>query len=303
MTYDLSINDYFINDVKYNKESINYTNATFIIFMTDWDLLMPGAGLTTVGAVGVTIALSGIAKTFMDGMHAVSILCMFFGLIFLSAGLFKDGFPTSKKAKTVVGIILVLFISAGIIGAVQVSTKVPSIFSFIAIVATISIPSLIIIIASYRKMTQFVKIAAACVVVMVVGSGVLIGTVWMAVPATASTEGENNSTSASGTGDTIPKVVNTTIVKAAIPAGASGQGNPSYEPTVIKAKKGEAIEWTNHDNVPHTVTSFADDGKSFDSSLIMTDKKYVLDTSTLTETKYDYFCTVHPFMKGAFELS
>ena len=67
--------------------------------MTDWDLLMPGAGLTTVGAVGVAIALSGIAKTFMDGMHAVSILCMFFGLIFLTAGLFKDGFPTSKKAK------------------------------------------------------------------------------------------------------------------------------------------------------------------------------------------------------------
>lgn len=271
--------------------------------MTDWDLLMPGAGLTTVGAVGVTIALSGIAKTFMDGMHAVSILCMFFGLIFLTAGLFKDGFPTSKKAKTAVGIILVLFISAGIIGAVQVSTKVPTIFSFIAIVATISIPSIIIIIASYKKMTQFVKISAACVIIMVVGSAVLIGSIWLAVPATASTEGKDNSTSTAGNSDTIPKVVNTTIVPATIPAGASGQGNPSYEPAIIKAKKGEAIEWTNHDNVPHTVTSFADDGKSFDSSLIMTNKKYVLDTSTLSEPKYDYFCTVHPFMKGSFELS
>ena len=57
--------------------------------MTDWDLLMPGAGLTSVGAIGVAVSLSGIAKTFMDGMHAVSILCMFFGLIFLTAGLFK----------------------------------------------------------------------------------------------------------------------------------------------------------------------------------------------------------------------
>jgi plastocyanin len=271
--------------------------------MTDWDLLMPGAGLTTVGAVGVSIALSGIAKTFMDGMHAVSILCMFFGLIFLTAGLFKDGFPTSKKAKMAVGIILVLFISAGIIGAIQVSTKVPSIFSFIAIVATISIPSIIIIIASYKKMAQFVKISAACVVIMVVGSSVLIGSIWISAPATASTGGENNSTSSSGTETAMPKVVNTTIVPATIPAGASGQGNPSYEPAIIKAKKGEAIEWTNHDNVPHTVTSFADDGKSFDSSLIMTEKKYVLDTSTLTEAKYDYFCTVHPFMKGSFELS
>ncbi len=43
--------------------------------MTDWDLLMPGVGLTAVGATGVAVALSGIAKTFMDGMHAVSILC------------------------------------------------------------------------------------------------------------------------------------------------------------------------------------------------------------------------------------
>lgn len=275
--------------------------------MTDWDLLMPGAGLTTVGAVGVTVSLSGISKTFMDGMHAVSILCMFFGLIFLTAGLFKDGFPTSKKAKTAAGIILILFITAGIIGAVQVSSKVPSIFQFMAIVLTISIPSLIIVIASYKKMRHFVKISAACVIVMIVGSGILISTIWMAVPATASTESEgNNSTSTEqgeGAGEaTIPKVVNTTIVPATIPAGAAGQGNPSYEPAVIEAKKGEAIEWTNLDNVPHTVTSFADDGKSFDSALIMTNEKYVLDTSTLSEAEYEYFCTLHPFMKATFKL-
>ena len=271
--------------------------------MTDWDLLMPGAGLTTVGAVGVTVSLSGIAKTFMDGMHAVSILCMFFGLIFLTAGLFKDGFPTSKKAKTAAGIILILLTTAGIIGAVQVSTKVPSILQYIAIVLTISIPSLIIVIASYKKARHFVKISAACVIVMVVGSGILISTIWMAVPATASTEGgEENSTSVEEEA-TIPKVVNTTVVPATIPAGAAGQGNPSYEPAVIEAKKGEAIEWTNLDNVPHTVTSFADDGKSFDSALIMTNEKYVLDTSTLSESEYEYFCTLHPFMKATFRLA
>ena len=270
--------------------------------MTDWDLLMPGAGLTSVGAIGVAVSLSGIAKTFMDGMHAVSILCMFFGLIFLTAGLFKDGFPTSKKAKTAAGIILILFITAGIIGAVQASTRVPSIFSFMAIVLTISIPSLIIIIASHKKMAHFVKISAACVIVMIVGSAVLISTIWMASPATANTEGENNSTSTSPEETTIPKVVNTTIIPATIPAGAAGQGNPAYEPAVINAKKGEAIEWTNLDNVPHTVTSFADDGKSFDSSLIMTNEKYVLDTSTLSESEYEYFCTLHPFMKATFQL-
>jgi len=268
--------------------------------MTDWDLLMPGAGLTAVGAIGVAVALSGIAKTFMDGMHAVSILLMFFGLIFLTAGLFKDGFPTSKKSKTAVAIILILFVTAGIIGAVQVSTKVPSIFSFIAIIVTISIPSLIIIIASYRKSAHLLKIATACVVVMIIGSGLIISTAWMSSTATATSEDEK--TEGESQNSTIPKVVNTTIVAATIPAGASGQGNPAYEPAVIEAKKGEAIEWTNLDNVPHTVTSFADDGKSFDSSLIMTDKKYVLDTTSLTESKYEYFCTLHPFMKASFNL-
>ena len=69
------------------------------IHMADWDLLIPGDGLTSVGAVGVTIALSGISNTFLEGMHAVSLLCMFFGLIMLSGGLFKDGFPHLIKQK------------------------------------------------------------------------------------------------------------------------------------------------------------------------------------------------------------
>jgi plastocyanin len=269
--------------------------------MTDWDLLMPGAGLTAVGAIGVAVSLSGIAKTFMDGMQSVSLLLMFFGLIFLTAGLFKDGFPTSKKSKTAVAVILILFITAGIIGALQASTRVPSIFSYIAIIVTISIPSLIIIIASYRKHAHILKIATACVAVMIIGSGLIISTAWMAATATATSEDET------ADGDSqnpeIPKVVNTTIVAATIPPGASGQGNPYYEPAIIEANKGEAIEWTNLDNVPHTVTSFADDGQSFDSSLIMTDQKYVLDTSDLTESEYDYFCTLHPFMIASFTLS
>jgi plastocyanin len=267
---------------------------------------MPGAGLTSIGAIGVTVALSGIAKTFMDGMHAVSLLCMFIGLILLSAGLFKDGFPRSKKAKTAAFIILALFVSAGIIGAIQISSRVPSIISYIAVIATISIPALVLIIASYKKSPHFKKISIACLAVIVIGSGAIISTTWINNPATATDAEKEGGGDGGGGGESsnqspqenIPAVVNTTIVKASIPAGASGQGNPSYEPAVINAKKGDAIEWTNLDNVPHTVTSLKDDGKSFDSSLIMVNKKYVLDTSKLAETEYEYFCTLHPFMKG-----
>ena len=81
--------------------------------MTDWDLMTPGIGLTSIGIVGVGISLSGIAKTFLDGMHAVTLLTMFIGMIFLAAGLFKDGFPTSGRAKSATFITLGFLVTFG----------------------------------------------------------------------------------------------------------------------------------------------------------------------------------------------
>jgi len=46
---------------------------------------MPGMGLTAIGLAGVFISYSEIAHTFIDGMHALTGLTMFFGLIFLAA--------------------------------------------------------------------------------------------------------------------------------------------------------------------------------------------------------------------------
>ncbi|MEP0824407.1 MAG: copper-binding protein, partial [Nitrososphaera sp.] len=86
--------------------------------MTDWDLLTPGIGLTSIGIVGVGISLSGIAKTFIDGMHAVSLLTMFIGMIFLASGLFKDGFPSSGRAKSATFITLGFLVTFGFAAAV-----------------------------------------------------------------------------------------------------------------------------------------------------------------------------------------
>src|SRR6476661_77145 len=249
--------------------------------MTDMDLLIPGAGLTAIGAVGVTIALSGISNTFLEGMHAVALLCMFIGLIMLSGGLFKDGFPRSQKAKR----------TAAVIG----------------IIVIISIPSLVIIIASHKKYKHLSKLTVVCISLIIVGSGIIITSSWIASNNSngsnnSATAGSDKKTTTNSTQESIPKVVNGQIVKASIPAGASGQGNPSFTPAIINAKKGYAIEWTNNDNVPHTVTSAKDNGKSFDSSIIMSKKKFVLDTSTLKDSEYNYFCTIHPFMKGKFVL-
>jgi plastocyanin len=275
--------------------------------MTDMDLLIPGAGLTAIGAVGVTIALSGISNTFLEGMHAVALLCMFMGLIMLSGGLFKDGFPRSQKAKRAAAVIIALFVIVGLVGAFQVSNRVPSILAFIGIIVIISIPSLVIIIASHKKYKHLSKLTVVCISLIIVGSGIIITSSWIASNNSngsnnSATAGSDKKTTTNSTQESIPKVVNGQIVKASIPAGASGQGNPSFTPAIINAKKGYAIEWTNNDNVPHTVTSAKDNGKSFDSSIIMSKKKFVLDTSTLKDSEYNYFCTIHPFMKGKFVL-
>lgn len=275
--------------------------------MTDMDLLIPGAGLTAIGAVGVTIALSGISNTFLEGMHAVALLCMFMGLIMLSGGLFKDGFPRSQKAKRAAAVIIALFVIVGLVAAFQVSNRVPSILAFIGIIVIISIPSLVIIIASHKKYKHLSKLTVVCISLIIVGSGIIITSSWIASNNSngsnnSATAGSDKKTTTNSTQESIPKVVNGQIVRASIPAGASGQGNPSFTPAIINAKKGYAIEWTNNDNVPHTVTSAKDNGKSFDSSIIMSKKKFVLDTSTLKDSEYNYFCTIHPFMKGKFVL-
>ncbi len=96
--------------------------------MTDWDLLTPGIGLSSLGIVTVGVSLSGIAKTFIEGMHAVGLLTLFIGMIFLASGLFKDGFPSSGKAKSATFITLGFLVTFGLVAAITVSTQAPSIF-------------------------------------------------------------------------------------------------------------------------------------------------------------------------------
>jgi len=67
----------------------------------------------------------------------------------------------------------------------------------------------------------------------------------------------------------------------------------SYSPTIIQTSTGTTVTWTNNDNVVHTVT---DVGGTFDSHLILPNNtwKYTFNNAG----KYNYFCTLHPWMKG-----
>jgi len=285
--------------------------------MSDWDLLTPGIGLTSIGIVGVGISLAGIAKTFIDGMHAVSLLTLFIGLIFLSAGIFKDGFPRSSRSKSATFITLGFLVTFGIAAAVTVSTTVPSIFAYIGLMMVIAIPATVIIVASYKESPYVKALSVIFIAAAVVGGGTfyIFGLVSPKVPseqdAVQGQQGAGNTSSASenqsaGEAGTSGNATNATasssgpIVSVSIPPGASAQGNPSYDPAVLNISKGDSIEWANNDNVAHTVTSSVDEGQTFDSSLIMAGGTFLLQTSSLSEDRYDYFCTLHPFMKGSF---
>ena len=39
--------------------------------MSNWDLMMPGMGLTAIGLAGLVLSYAEIAETFIDGMHAL----------------------------------------------------------------------------------------------------------------------------------------------------------------------------------------------------------------------------------------
>lgn len=268
--------------------------------MADWDLLTPGIGLTSLGIVGVLISLSGIAKTFIDGMHAVSLLLFLIGMIFLSAGIFKDGFPSSRKAKIGSFITLGLLIIIGLIGAVSSSGQAPTIFAYIGIIILISVPAAAVIFGIYRNSSK-VKIYLTSFVVAVIIGIISISAIGIQIQNQGSISAENKEETMIAS-EPISNIALEDLAKVNILAGSSAQGNPDYDPEELIVKDSIGIIWINQDNIPHTVTSLKDDGKSFDSSIIMGNANYTLLLSELKEKEYEYFCTIHPYMKAKFRI-
>lgn len=67
----------------------------------------------------------------------------------------------------------------------------------------------------------------------------------------------------------------------------------SYHPTIIQVNTGTTVTWRNDDTVIHTVT---DIGGKFDSDLIQPSAGW--QYTFYNEGKYNYYCTIHPWMKG-----
>ena len=71
-----------------------------------------------------------------------------------------------------------------------------------------------------------------------------------------------------------------------------------YIPSLIVIEKGKQVTWVNEDSAFHSITSgyYGTPTELFDSGHLDPFESYTL---TFDETgTYDYFCTLHPWMKG-----
>jgi plastocyanin len=70
--------------------------------------------------------------------------------------------------------------------------------------------------------------------------------------------------------------------------------NFSFSPNTLTLSVGGTVTWTNHDNVPHVVSSADNQFKK--SPLLKTGQSF--SHTFATTGTYSYFCSIHPRMTG-----
>ena len=256
--------------------------------MSNWDLLMPGMGLTGVGLAGLILSYAGIAHTFIDGMHALTGLTMFVGLIFTAAGILDGGVSTSNRAKITTLVIVAISIGFGLY-ALSTMNSSDYTFSLILVILAIALPSAGVAWIAMKKPGSIKPIGL--VLGLAVASGLVI---WI-------TAGSMNESEAELAEELIDEEAMEDVPAGPIFAieilkDSAQEGNPDYDPDRAIVTQGHTVVWTNADVAPHTVTSASDYGETFDSSLISEGETYSLDTTNLEVGEYEYLCIVHPWM-------
>lgn len=259
--------------------------------MSNWDLMMPGMGLTAIGLAGVVISYSGLAHTFIDGMHALTGLTMILGLIFLATGILDGGVSTSNRAKATMLVVISIVLAFGMAGFLFNTISTTGIFAGVLI--AITFPAVIMAYVA-TKVPQYTKslgaifaMAAAAGIISYMAFGLVGPDTYLIPEEIPEPEVEPE-----------PEPFTGEIVPVSILEGSDIQGNPDYLPDVLVVTTGSGIEWINEDIVAHTVTSMDDVGETFDSGLINMGETYFLDTSLMVIGDYNYFCIVHPWMQS-----
>ena len=257
--------------------------------VSNWDLMMPGMGLTSIGLAGVVISYAGIAHTFIDGMHALTGLTMFVGLIFLSAGILEGGVSTSNRAKATVLVVLAISLSFG--AAALVYNTISTVPTFAAVLMILATPAIVMAYLA-TKMPQYLRpvgLIFALAAVAGVSSFVAFGLVG---PDTYLIEEPEPEVEEADGG--VPAGAES--VRISILAGSDQVDAPDFDPDEASVERGTFVVWTNDDLVMHTVTSQDDAGAAFDSGFVEAGAEFAVDTSGLDPGDYPYYCLVHPWM-------
>ena len=69
-----------------------------------------------------------------------------------------------------------------------------------------------------------------------------------------------------------------------------------FLPDSLSVQKGDTVTWVNHDIVTHDITPQG--SKAWSSSPLPTGKSW----SVVIEKSSDYYCSIHPVMKGRVEI-
>jgi plastocyanin len=254
--------------------------------MSNWDLMMPGMGLTAIGLAGVAISYAGWAHTFIDGMHALTGLTMFIGLIFLAAGILDGGISTSNRAKATTLVVISIGLGFGMFALTMNTIESTNILAGLLI--AIAFPAIVIAYVAAKMPTRVKPIGAIITLAGITGIVTFVAFGFVS-PDTyiIAEEIVEEEIDVEPTGPIFPIAI---LVNSAV------QGNPDYDPDVAYVPKGYVVEWTNVDSFAHTVTSSVDVGETFDSGLLSEGETFQLDTSALEIGEYEYYCIVHPWM-------
>ena len=249
---------------------------------------MPGGGLTAIGLAGLVTSYSGIAHTFIDGMHALTGLLFFFGLIILTAGLLEGGISTTNRAKATVLTIISICLGFGTFATTM--TENSTLPTFIGLLIMIAIPAIVI---SYlaMKIPMYAK-PVGVIFILAFGAGIGLYITFgfqEPNPYLISSEVEEIE-------EMVEAIPEGPLFTISMLAGSDVQGAPDYDPDEALVPQGHIIEWVNDAAMSHTATSSVDFGETFDTGLLNAGESYKLDTSKLDLGEYEYMCIVHPWM-------
>ena len=222
---------------------------------------MPGGGLTAIGLAGLVTSYSGLAHTFIDGMHALTGLLFMFGLIIMAAGILEGGVSTSNRTKATV--LAVISIVLGFATFATTMTENSTLPLFAGLLIMIAIPAIVI---SYfaMKMPTYLK-PIGVIFILAFGTGIGLYMAFGFVSPEQYLVATEVEEAVEVIEETVPEGP---LFVISMLAGSAEQGAPDYEPDEAIVSQGHIIEWINDDEVSHTATSSVDFGETFDSGLL-----------------------------------